>query len=61
VPVASTWGDAHEERYTRFSQFLQFWPNAPREVTARFTFVYRKVEDEWLIAEHHSSVLPESA
>ena len=25
---------------------------------ARFTFVYRKYEDRWLIIEHHSSILP---
>ena len=29
-------------------------------VAARFTFVYRKLESEWLIIEHHSSILPES-
>jgi len=28
------------------------------DVAARFTFVYRKIEAEWLIIEHHSSVLP---
>jgi len=27
-------------------------------VAARFTFVYQKIESEWLIIEHHSSVLP---
>ena len=26
--------------------------------TARFTFVYAQQEDRWLIAEHHSSLLP---
>ena len=30
------------------------------DVGARFTFVYRKHEDGWLIVEHHSSILPES-
>jgi uncharacterized protein (TIGR02246 family) len=30
----------------------------PREMTARFTFVYHKYGDRWLIAEHHSSLLP---
>jgi len=28
-------------------------------VQGRFTFVYRKIDDEWLIIEHHSSVMPE--
>jgi uncharacterized protein (TIGR02246 family) len=29
-----------------------------KDVAARFTFVYRKYEDGWLIIEHHSSILP---
>jgi uncharacterized protein (TIGR02246 family) len=28
-------------------------------VTARFTYLYRKVGGEWKIAEHHSSAMPE--
>ena len=28
------------------------------DVAARFTFVYRKQDDGWLIIEHHSSILP---
>ena len=28
------------------------------DVAARFTFVYGKYEDGWLIIEHHSSILP---
>jgi uncharacterized protein (TIGR02246 family) len=28
------------------------------DVAARFTYVYRKDEDGWLIIEHHSSILP---
>ena len=28
------------------------------DVAARFTFVYQKHEDGWLIIEHHSSILP---
>jgi uncharacterized protein (TIGR02246 family) len=31
------------------------------DVAARFTFVYRKQADGWLIIEHHSSILPASA
>lgn len=32
--------------------------NAQADVAARFTFVYRKYDDGWLIIEHHSSILP---
>jgi len=28
------------------------------EVAARFTYVYKKEGDTWMILEHHSSVLP---
>ena len=29
-------------------------------VKARYTFVYKKFDDKWLIIEHHSSAFPES-
>ena len=32
---------------------------AQTDVAARFTFVYRKYDNGWLIIEHHSSILPE--
>lgn len=31
-----------------------------QEVPARYTFVYNRVGDRWLIAEHHSSAMPET-
>lgn len=29
------------------------------QVTARFTYLYRRIDGEWKIAEHHSSAMPE--
>ena len=31
----------------------------PQQVVARYTYVYKKVGGKWLIAEHHSSAMPE--
>jgi uncharacterized protein (TIGR02246 family) len=31
----------------------------PRKVSARYSFVYRKEGDRWLISQHHSSAMPE--
>ena len=30
-------------------------------VQARFTYVYKQVDGEWLIVEHHSSAMPEGS
>jgi hypothetical protein len=29
------------------------------QVQARYSFLYRKINGEWLITEHHSSAMPE--
>lgn len=31
----------------------------PATTQARYTYVYQKINDEWLIIEHHSSAMPE--
>jgi uncharacterized protein (TIGR02246 family) len=33
--------------------------NSRTEVKARFSYVYKKFTNSWLIIEHHSSLLPE--
>ena len=43
-------------RYT----FLVTVDGEEAEIGARFTFVYRKDEQGWMIIEHHSSQLPEA-
>ncbi len=35
------------------------YPGESFTVDARFTFVYRRFSDGWLIVEHHSSRMPE--
>jgi uncharacterized protein (TIGR02246 family) len=35
-------------------------PGVTKQVPARYTFVYQKVNDKWMIVEHHSSVIPEA-
>jgi uncharacterized protein (TIGR02246 family) len=35
-------------------------PGVTKKVPARYTFVYQKVNDKWIIVEHHSSVVPEA-
>lgn len=39
--------------------FSLFKDGKPAEVRARYTFIYHRVGDKWLISEHHSSIMPE--
>jgi uncharacterized protein (TIGR02246 family) len=34
-------------------------PDGPASVQARYSYIYRKVDGVWKIAEHHSSAMPE--
>jgi hypothetical protein len=39
--------------------YLDKQDNVVKAIPARFTFVYQKIDDNWLIINHNSSVLPE--
>ena len=41
--------------------FQYFSNDRPIIVTARFSFAYKKFDDQWLIINHHSSILPVQA
>ena len=34
-------------------------PEGPVKVQARYSYIYRKINGVWKIAEHHSSAMPE--
>ena len=38
--------------------FVAMIQGQPRTLPARYSFTYRKVDGQWLIADHHSSALP---
>ena len=38
--------------------FTVFPEGQPRQFAARYSFIYRKAEGKWLIADHHSSAAP---
>ena len=38
---------------------FQFASGEPQAIRARFTFVYQRISDRWLIIVHHSSQMPE--
>jgi hypothetical protein len=41
------------------STFALEYPEGPKKVQARYTFIYKKTAGEWKIVEHHSSAMPE--
>lgn len=42
------------------SGVYRFVLNGNEEVTARYTFVYQRIDNQWQIIEHHSSQMPEA-
>jgi uncharacterized protein (TIGR02246 family) len=51
----------HQEFAFYSGSYTFTWKDSDKKVVvpARFSFVYRKVGDQWLIMEHHSSLYPE--
>lgn len=43
----------------RYTFTLSPQPEQTQTIHARFTFVYHRIGDRWLIVEHHSSAMPE--
>lgn len=45
--------------YSGAYEFTWTFAGKPVVLPARFSFVYKKVHDDWLIMEHHSSMFPD--